>query len=129
HPTFREFLLDIKVAGQFYINMEEAHGLMAKGCLQVMESELKFNICGLESSFLLNSQVDDLQDRISTSISKQLQYSSIHWPSHLVNSGNPSCNQQVTEAVLQLCKSPKSLYWMETLSALGQVSNAGSDLR
>ncbi|PVF94408.1 hypothetical protein CPB86DRAFT_800466, partial [Serendipita vermifera] len=47
HPTFREFLVDGKAAKQFYINMEEAHGLMAKGCLQVMESELKFNICGL----------------------------------------------------------------------------------
>ncbi|PVF91363.1 WD40 repeat-like protein [Serendipita vermifera] len=129
HPTFREFLLDSKVADQFYIDIAEAHALMAKGCLQVMKSEFKFNICGLESSFLLNSQVDDLEDRISTSISSQLQYSSVHWPSHVINSGDPSHDQQVTKAILQICKSPYAFYWMEILSALRQVQSTVSGLQ
>ncbi|PVF90877.1 hypothetical protein CPB86DRAFT_686878, partial [Serendipita vermifera] len=129
HPTFREFLLDSKVAGQFHIDMAEAHGLMAKGCLQVMKSELKFNICGLESSFLLNSQIHDLGDRISKSISKQLQYSSIHWMSHIVNSGEPSHDVQLTEALLQISRAPYSFWWMEVLSVLGQVTKALSGLQ
>ncbi|PVF91888.1 WD40 repeat-like protein [Serendipita vermifera] len=129
HPTFREFLVDPEVAGQFYINMAEAHRLMAKGCLHVMKSELKFNICGLESSFLLNSQIDDLQGQISKSISKQLEYSSIHWPNHVVNSGEPSQDQQVTKAIIQICQSPHPFYWMEVLSVLREVPNAISGLQ
>ncbi|PVF93379.1 WD40 repeat-like protein [Serendipita vermifera] len=129
HPTFREFLLDSKVANHFYIDIAEAHALMAKGCLQVMRSELKFNICGLESSFLLNSQVDDLEVRISTSISRQLQYSSVHWPVHVINSDQPSHDQQITKAILQICKSPYAFYWMEILSALSQVPSALSGLQ
>ncbi|PVF94837.1 hypothetical protein CPB86DRAFT_712341, partial [Serendipita vermifera] len=129
HPTFREFLVDSKVASQFYINMAEAHRLMAKGCLHMMKSKLKFNICGMESSFLLNSQIDDLQERISTSISKQLQYSSVHWPNHVVNSGEPSQDQQMTEAIIQAYKGPYPFYWMEVLSVLKQVPNAISGLQ
>ncbi|PVF93520.1 WD40 repeat-like protein [Serendipita vermifera] len=129
HPTFREFLLDSKVAGQFHVDMAGAHQLMAKGCLQVMKSELKFNICGLESSFLLNSQIHGLEDRISKSISKQLQYSSLHWMSHIVNSGEPSHDGQLTEALLQISKAPYPFYWMEVLSALGQVTKALSGLQ
>ncbi|PVF92579.1 WD40 repeat-like protein [Serendipita vermifera] len=129
HPTFREFLVDREVAGQFYLSMAEAHRLMAKGCLDVMKSELKFNICGLESSFLLNHQVDDLQERISSLITQQLQYSSIHWPNHVVNSGEPSQDQQLTEAIIQTCKSPYPFYWMEVLSVLRQVPNAISSLQ
>ncbi|PVF93275.1 hypothetical protein CPB86DRAFT_838115 [Serendipita vermifera] len=129
HPTFREFLVDRGVAGQFFVNMAEAHRMMAKGCLDVMKSDLKFNICGLESSFLLNSQIDDLQDRISRSISKQLQYSSVHWPDHVVNSGEASQDQQVPEAIIQAFKGPHPFYWMEVLSALREVPNTISGLQ
>ncbi|PVF95649.1 hypothetical protein CPB86DRAFT_875491, partial [Serendipita vermifera] len=129
HPTFREFLVDREVAGQFYIDMAEAHRLMAKGCLDVMKSELKFNICQLESSFLLNSQREDLQGLISAHISEQLQYSSVHWPNHVVNSGEPSQDQQMTEAIIKACKSPHPFYWMEVLSVLREVPNAISGLQ
>ncbi|PVF92289.1 hypothetical protein CPB86DRAFT_196564, partial [Serendipita vermifera] len=129
HPTFREFLVDREVAGQFYIDMADAHRLMAKGCLNVMKSELKFNICQLESSFLLNSQIDGLQGLISAHISKQLQYSSVHWPNHVVNSGEPSQDQQMTGAIIQACKSPHPFYWMEVLSVLRELPNAISGLQ
>ncbi|PVF91751.1 hypothetical protein CPB86DRAFT_830421 [Serendipita vermifera] len=129
HPTFQEFLLDIKVARGFYINIAEAHALMAKGCLQVMRSELKFNMRGLETSFLLNHQVDDLQERIPAFVTPQLQYSSIFWPNHVVNSGEPSQDQQLTKAVMQMCKSPCPFHWMEVLSVLGQVNYAISGLQ
>ncbi|PVF92291.1 hypothetical protein CPB86DRAFT_842113 [Serendipita vermifera] len=129
HPTFREFLVDREVAGQFYIDMADAHRLLAKGCLDVMKLGLKFNICQLESSFLLNSQIDDLQDQISAHISEQLQYSSVHWPNHVINSGEASQDQRMTEAIIQVCKSPHSFYWMEVLSVLREVPNAISGLQ
>ena len=37
-------------------------------CLTYMSRNLKFNICGLESSFVLNRDVPDLQERIKTNI-------------------------------------------------------------
>jgi WD40 repeat protein len=129
HPTFREFLIDKRTANQFYIHIDDAHGLMAKGCLQVMLAELRFNICGLESSFLLNSEVNDMEDRVSTFLSRQLQYSSVHWLTHVVNSGHPSHDPGVTDSIMRICQSPYPLYWMEVLSALRQVSNVLSGLQ
>ncbi|PVF91251.1 WD40 repeat-like protein, partial [Serendipita vermifera] len=85
--------------------------------------------CGLESSFLLNSQIDDLEGQVSRSISKQLQYSSVHWPNHVVNGGELSQDQQVTEAIIQAFKGPHPFYWMEVLSVLREVPHAISGLQ
>jgi hypothetical protein len=127
HPTFREFLVDQETANQFHINMEEAHGMTAKGCIRVLVSELKFNICRLNSSFLLNAQVRDLEDRIST-LSQQVKYSAVHWPSHVVLSDDLTRDPGLVDAVLQILKCPYAFYWMEVLSALKQVPNAISGL-
>ncbi|KAG8837167.1 hypothetical protein FRC18_009890, partial [Serendipita sp. 400] len=124
HPTFREFLEDPEVSGLFYIDMTEAHTLMAKGCLETMKRELCFNICQLESSFTFNKDVPDLDERISKYISKELQYGCISWLDHIVNSGGTSRDTEVDVSLLRITKDGYPLFWIEVVSALGKIPKA-----
>ncbi|KAG8756269.1 hypothetical protein FRC14_003210 [Serendipita sp. 396] len=124
HPTFREFLEDQTKAGQFHIDMTDAHKLMAKGCLSIMKRELCFNICQLGSSFVLNRDVPDLNEKISKHISKGLQYGCVYWPDHIVNSNGASGDCEVDRALLQVIEDGSSLYWIEVMSALGNIPKA-----
>ncbi|KAG8796542.1 hypothetical protein FRB91_003698 [Serendipita sp. 411] len=124
HPTFREFLEDPGVAGLFYIDMTEAHTLMAKGCLETMKRELCFNICQLESSLTFNKDVPDLDERISKYISKELQYGCISWLDHIVNSRGTSHDTEVDVALLRITKDGYLLFWIEVVSALGKIPKA-----
>ncbi|KIM28373.1 hypothetical protein M408DRAFT_140566 [Serendipita vermifera MAFF 305830] len=101
HATFNEFLVretlteqgmdpktdaveEKKIPNRYYINKADGEQALVKGCLSnVMAKELRFNICHLESSCLLNEEVIDMDNRINKYISKSLRYSCLHWASHL----------------------------------------------
>ncbi|KAG8820506.1 hypothetical protein FRC19_008802 [Serendipita sp. 401] len=129
HPTFREFLENKTVAGHFHIDMANAHRMMAKGCLETMKLQLQFNICRLESSFVLNRGVLDLKERISEYISKELQYACVYWPDHVLNSETSSHDPEVESAILQIVENENSLFWMEVTSVLGKITMAIMDLQ
>lgn len=70
---------------------------MFSGCLEIIErgtrnsrrqrstpSGLRFNICDLETSYLPNSDVEDLEHRISQNVSPELQYSIAFWLAHYI---------------------------------------------
>lgn len=128
HPTFREFLENEKVAQNLYIDIRDAHRLLAKRCLATMMAGLKFNICRLESSFYLNSEVIDMKERVTEFISRELQYGSIYWPYHVTRCGDSS-DPEIIVTIAKLVKTPYPLYWMEIVSAIGQVSRALEDLQ
>ncbi|KAG8828944.1 hypothetical protein FRC17_007302 [Serendipita sp. 399] len=121
-PVFRDFLQDETAAGNFFIDMDDAHSLVARGCLEVMMKELEFNICRVESSSVENDEID-LDKTMSTFISKQLQYASLHWMTHLINNGK-EWDKGLTDTLRDFTKSPYPLYWMEILSVLGEVRQA-----
>ncbi|KAG8849605.1 hypothetical protein FRB91_009742 [Serendipita sp. 411] len=129
HPTFREFLENETVAGQFHIDMANAHKMMAKGCLEIMKQELQFNVCQLESSFVLNKDVPDLKERISRYISKALQYGCVYWPDHVLQSETSSHDSEIETAALHIAENGYLLFWMEVISVLGKVPKAINDLR
>lgn len=83
HASYREFLYDPERSGDFHIDPKEAHGSMALGCLQVMEAELKFNICDIRTSFLPNHKIPNIESRVREHISVQLSYASRNWGFHL----------------------------------------------
>ncbi|KAJ7622243.1 quinon protein alcohol dehydrogenase-like superfamily [Roridomyces roridus] len=107
------------------IDVQTQHTALALGCLQVLNCELKFNICNLEDSHLLNTEVADLADRIGRWISPQLQYSSCFWSHHVEQApfGDVLLNK------LRILLNDNFLHWLEVLSLLGQVSRASEALR
>jgi len=83
HTSFRNFLTDKKMSGDFYIDLGEAHHHLANSCLGLMLHDLKFNICNIESSYLPNSKILDLQFCINEHIPPTLFYACHFWDDHL----------------------------------------------
>ncbi|TFK72793.1 hypothetical protein BDN72DRAFT_926049 [Pluteus cervinus] len=125
HPSFRDYATGNNYSRHFYIPAEN-HLTLLKGALNVMEEELTFNICNLETSYKLNTEVVNLSEKIKNKISGALKYSSVYWPYHILqnNSTSDICKTDLTK----FCKSVKILYWIEVLSLLGNVRRAILDV-
>ena len=125
HTSFRDFLTDVKVSGHFYIDLGGAHHQLAYSCLGQMLHSLEFNICKLETSYLPNDSISDLQSRINKHISPALFYACRFWGGHLEHVHF----QQYLLAKVQLFFEEKFLFWLEVLSLMSSVGLATLVLR
>jgi len=117
HSSFHDYLTDPKRSKDFYIDTSLHRNDLAFSTLQVMKAELCFNICGLESSYLCNSRVPDLAERINQSISSELSYSCRYWASHV--EATVFCSELANQVRGFLYQN--FLFWMEVLSLLKSV--------
>ncbi|KAG8770868.1 hypothetical protein FRC12_004010 [Ceratobasidium sp. 428] len=121
HPSFEDYL--ITRSEHFRVDLAELESIMARCCLNVMLKDLRFNICGLETSYLLNRDILDLQKRICGTIGMHLQYSCLHWSSHL------DMGQRGLEETLRSFLFGETLiYWIEVLSLLNKLDVGLSSL-
>jgi len=118
HTSFRDFLIDKSRSGDFYVNLDSAHEELTLATLQTMQHELKFNICKLETSYLLNSEVPDLQTRIEDNISSALSYSCRFWADHLARV--PKFDSNMFKSLQAFIKE-RFLFWLEVLSVKGEM--------
>ncbi|TFK70083.1 WD40 repeat-like protein, partial [Pluteus cervinus] len=102
----------------FYIGSEQ-HYLLFQRTADILQHQLKFNICNLKSSHQLNDEVEDLKEKIDRNISEELGYSARYWMYHMINSGDWTSSH---DSILELLESGNTmLYWTEVLSLLGCV--------
>ena len=122
------------------MDLVELHTIMATGCFEIMEhgallgkaqdvpkTGLKFNICGLESSYVANNEVSSLSKRIETAISPELKYASNYWLHHLEGilfNPNISGSDLLLQAVQDLLCTIRSLYWLEVMSLTDNLVSA-----
>ena len=59
------------------------HTVLAHQCFSIMLEFLHFNMCGLESSYVFDSDVSELNDRKYKNLTLTLQYASQCWAKHL----------------------------------------------
>jgi hypothetical protein len=86
HTSLRDFLVDKDQSHEFWVNLgPNCHQELSAACLKIMNSGLKFNLCGLETSFALNSDVKNLSERVKECISSGLQYACVAVGYHLQN--------------------------------------------
>ena len=124
HTSFRDFLLDPSRSGRYHVDTSRTHRDLTLASLHIMKKQLAFNICHLESSYLLNRDIPDLADRVRESIPAHLSYSCRFWASHLqaIEMGvafDPKLFRGV-EVVLR----DKFLFWLEVMSLLGNIFGA-----
>ncbi|KAF8750412.1 WD40 repeat-like protein [Rhizoctonia solani] len=112
HASFPDFMFDEARSKRFYCDEAKHSQVLAQECFKVMEAQLRFNICGLESSFITDSEVQDLDARITRSISPTLSYVAHYWGGHVVKSEPCKAVQKGLEGFL----SHRLLFWMEVLS-------------
>ena len=125
HTSFRDFLTDRNMSGDFYIDLGEAHCQLAYSCLNQMLHNLKFNICNLETSYLPNDSIPDLQSRINEYIPPALFYACRFWDDHLEH----ICFEQDLVAKVRLLFEEKFLFWLEVLSLTNTVGLATTALK
>ncbi|KAJ7105674.1 hypothetical protein C8R44DRAFT_745821 [Mycena epipterygia] len=119
HTSFRDFLCDEKRSPDFHINPDTAHCQLSFACLSIMRKSLRFNICGLTTSYHLNR---DIETHIEDHIHIDLYYASRFWAAHLIHSAGDS-DGKLLDAVYLVLKE-KFLFWLEVLSLKGDVALA-----
>ena len=83
HLSLAEFLSSEQCPSEFQIQKFTHHQKVAMICLKFLMTELKFNICNLETSAIPNNRIIDLGNRIDQCISSQLRYSAQWWAQHV----------------------------------------------
>jgi hypothetical protein len=130
HTSFRDFLTNEDKSGDFYVGVRDAHHQLAHSCFNLLLDPLdglKFNICKLETSYLSNDDVEDLNTRVDQHIPPALFYACRFWDDHLKHTDFKMDLFRKVETFFK----EKFLFWLEALSLtriIGPVPSAFASL-
>jgi hypothetical protein len=127
HASLSDYMADSSRSGgnPWFVDLKVQSMSLALGCLQVLKSQLRFNICDLEDSHILNSDIPELSARIEQYISDELKYASLFWSDHLQHA---TVNNEILFKLKDLTHR-QFPHWLEVLSLLGQVPIAIASLQ
>ena len=115
HTSFRDFLTNKDKSGEFHVGVRDAHHQLAYSCLNLLldlRDGVKFNICKLETSYLANDDVEDLNARVDQHVPPALSYACRFWGNHLKHT---DFKMDLFRKVDTFFKE-KFLFWLEALS-------------
>ena len=129
HKSFADFLTDPLTGPErcpksFVIDPKQLNLRLAQLCVRTMIHGLRFNICHLETSYLFNDEVADLPSRIQSAIPPHMSYSCCFWGQHLQVTSNANPEAKILFADIMFFLHNHSLYWLEVLSLIKEVSVA-----
>ena len=101
-----------------FCDLASHHALLSQSCFCIMWSELCFNICNLPSSFLLDSEVPNLQ--VEDEICDLLRYACRYWAEHMVQA-TPS-EHKALQAHIVVFLHTRVLFWIEAMNLLQMSS-------
>ena len=112
HRTFRQVLVEQSGASPFFPDVH-IHEEIAAACLQIMAGELRFNICGLSSSFVRNVEVENLKNSIAANIPPHLNLACCTWTYHIsqIRVFEPTLVQMISDFFRF-----RLLFWLEVMS-------------
>ncbi|KAJ7199387.1 WD40 repeat-like protein [Mycena pura] len=117
HASFGDFLVQPNNSGPNYpwfFDVAMAKRSLASGCLTVLQKHLRFNICRLPDSHLLNSEVPGSPE---SHLSPALKYASRFWGPHL---GDSEFDDQILVS-LESFLTRQFLFWLEVVSIRQEV--------
>jgi hypothetical protein len=120
HASFFDFLTDENRSKSYYVDLSTQNWSLTLSTFRVMKQELQFNICGLKTSHLRNSDVLDLPTHIRKAIHPYLSYSCRFWSAHLVSTAYHAEILSELWDFLHNCL----LYWFEFLSLTKHINIA-----
>ncbi|EJT99458.1 hypothetical protein DACRYDRAFT_118164 [Dacryopinax primogenitus] len=115
HISFSEFLQDASRAGEFFIGNSGHHERLAEACLRLLDAQLHFNIGGIASSYLSNS---DMRARggFKNKVSAELAYACAYWGHHLAQCNDEFRHRFEIACLLRQFFTRKLLFWVEAAS-------------
>ncbi|THU98804.1 hypothetical protein K435DRAFT_795388 [Dendrothele bispora CBS 962.96] len=124
HLSFAEFLGNEKRSEKWVIKQEISHLKLFRACMNILEKELKFNICHLENSYVTNKGVTgpSICERVTKYVPAELQYSSVYWTSHMIKAKEYLTLKNDLDCALNFMNSKGMIYWIECLSVMEKIS-------
>jgi hypothetical protein len=121
HPSFPDFITDEDRCQnrQFVVVPSEGHLQLAIRCLDIMNASLRQDICDIKNHSLLNSEIEDLEERLASTVSDELRYACKYWHIHL---GFASVLSSVVTNGLEVFCTQHLLHWVELLSLMDALS-------
>ncbi|TVY23810.1 Vegetative incompatibility protein HET-E-1, partial [Lachnellula hyalina] len=116
HPSFRDFLLNKDRCGDFWVDENKAHQILATSCIQLMSRTLKKDICKVHAPSSQASQVKS--SRLQNYLPPEVQYACLYWVQHLQWSGSQAHDGEEAHRFLQA----HLLHWLEALGWMGKTS-------
>jgi WD40 repeat protein len=129
HPSFPDFIVSPRRCNdsRFFVPLEEHHFRLALSCLTLLNQHLRYNMANLDDPDLANSDVEDLEDRLLSSICEQgdhgvtslpqaLFYAARHWTTHVVSSST-TYSEELLDALSRFCNE-HLFHWLELLSLI-----------
>ena len=117
HASFVDFLTASGRAPEnVKITLSSAHRNLANCCLEIMKTNLHFNIAECKTSYLLNSE------QTLATIPTPLKYACLHWAHHIEAADDSASLLPLLEDFLF----EKFLFWLEVLSVSGMCSRMSS---
>jgi len=119
HKSFPDFITDPSRCPnkRFCISPGTLHLQLAISCLKLMNSSLEQNLLSLPD-YALNSEVQDLPERVKDRVGPALEYACKSWHNHL--NGVRGDTDNVLH-LLHFFLEKKFLAWLEVVSALGAM--------
>ncbi|KZP17827.1 WD40 repeat-like protein [Athelia psychrophila] len=124
HTSFFDFLQDPKRGKKFFVDATKQDPHIVLGCLRIMKQELRFNICGLETSHRRNADVSALPTLVQTHITPHLLYACRFLGVHLKNTPH---EEQISDEIQKFLHE-HFLHWLEVLSLTKLVNTASGSL-
>ncbi|CAE6499953.1 unnamed protein product [Rhizoctonia solani] len=112
HASFPDFMFSQARSGAFHCDKVVHSQAISTQCFNIMRDQLRFNICGIQSSFIPNDKIPNFEERITTNISEELFYACRFWMDHLSEAELVDTSVLLANEFL----SERLLFWMEVMS-------------
>ncbi|CAE6484512.1 unnamed protein product [Rhizoctonia solani] len=125
HASFPDYLTDPRRSGnsKWHCDAATHHGILARKSFEhIRDTVPQFNICKLESSYLYDSQVKDLDARMDKYIPLELRYACQYWSAHLDASDSGLVSLLEQFLIKQL------LLWMEVMNLTKNIAATPENL-
>ncbi|KDN44156.1 hypothetical protein RSAG8_05629, partial [Rhizoctonia solani AG-8 WAC10335] len=118
HASFPDFMFDPARSKAYHCDSDAHNRKLAEHCFErINRTQPLFNICGLESSYLPDEMVPNIEERVAKAIPSDLSYACRYWADHV------ETGKCASTLVVQLRDflSTRLLIWMEVLNLTKQM--------
>ncbi|QRV83591.1 Vegetative incompatibility protein HET-E-1 [Ceratobasidium sp. AG-Ba] len=113
HESFPNYMLDKIRSDEFHCDEKTHNAYLAETCFKHIKAvDPPFNICGLESSYVLDRDVPGIDARIKRCISDELFYACQYWTSHFRLAGH---SERLCISLFEFL-SQRLLLWLEVMN-------------
>ncbi|CAE6428731.1 unnamed protein product [Rhizoctonia solani] len=124
HASFPDYMFASPRSKEYYCDLQVHNHTLTALCFDVIKKvRPQFNICELDTSYIRDNDVPDLEERVKKAISVSMFYSCKYWAAHLHETKRSAELDERLEDFLSV----RLLLWLEVLSLKG-AKNAAPEI-